>query len=370
VRVLHIYSGNLYGGVESMLTTIARHRGLEHEFALCFDGRLASEIGAAGATVHMLGAVSARRPHTAAHARRRLRTLLTAETFDGVICHAPWSQALLGGVVRRAGQPLTFWAHDVATGRHWTERLARRVVPDLAICNSVFTKRRLAALYPTVETEVVYPPVEPPAPVSVSHRDRIRASLDTAVDHVVVIGACRSEAWKGHELLLDSLTKLRSVPNWTWWQVGGAQRRAESAFLARLRRRAESNGVADRIRFVGERSDVRDLLAAADIYCQPNLAPEPFGIAFVEALFAALPVVTTSLGAADEIVDDSCGVLARPGDSEHLAALLHRLIENRSLRASLSAAGPARARGLCDPGVQLERLSRALAAVSASAVSP
>jgi hypothetical protein len=75
------------------------------------------------------------------------------------------------------------------------------------------------------------------------------------------------------------------------------------------RERAEDRGVADRVRFIGERSDVGRLLAAASVHCQANLRPEPFGIALVEALAVGLPVVTVAMGGALEIVDESCGML-------------------------------------------------------------
>ena len=47
MRVLHVSSGNIFGGIESMLVTLAQHRSLcpalEPHFALCFDGRVARE---------------------------------------------------------------------------------------------------------------------------------------------------------------------------------------------------------------------------------------------------------------------------------------------------------------------------------------
>ena len=67
------------------------------------------------------------------------------------------------------------------------------------------------------------------------------------------------------------------------------------------------------MRFLGERRDVAACMRAADIHCQPNTAPEPFGLAFVEALYAGLPVVTTALGGALEILTDACGVLVPAG---------------------------------------------------------
>jgi glycosyltransferase involved in cell wall biosynthesis len=102
------------------------------------------------------------------------------------------------------------------------------------------------------------------------------------------------------------------------------------------------------------------LLSAADLLCQPNLTPEPFGIAFVEALAAGLPVVASRAGGAAEIVDDSCGLLVPPGDAASLGAALERLVAEPMLRGRLSANAPARARQLSDPVVQLGHLAQVL----------
>jgi glycosyltransferase involved in cell wall biosynthesis len=258
-----------------------------------------------------------------------------------------------------------FWAHDVMTGRHWTERLARRVPPDLAICNSRFTASTLGSLYPGVPAAVVYAPVEMSrSPMDVQQRRLTRTSLDTPERAIVIVLASRSERWKGHTVLLEALSYLRDVPAWVWWQIGGAQRPAEARFLDSLRQSANRFGIFDRVRWIGERDDVPRLLAAADLYCQPNLEPEPFGVVFVEALAAGLPVVTAGAGGACEIVDDSCGVLVPPRDPRALAAELRPLIEDDGRRARLAAAAPARARRLCDPATALRRLAEVLAAMT------
>jgi glycosyltransferase involved in cell wall biosynthesis len=98
------------------------------------------------------------------------------------------------------------------------------------------------------------------------------------------------------------------------------------------------------------------LMAAADIYCQPNLTPEPFGIAFVEALAAGLPVVTTAAGGALEILDEQCGVLVPDSTPAAIAAALQRLIDTPSLRALLSAAAPAQANRISDPAARLAEI--------------
>jgi glycosyltransferase involved in cell wall biosynthesis len=364
MRVLHVYGGNLYGGIETLLVTMGRLRALcpsiEPEMALCFDGRLSAELQATGTPVHRLPEVRASRIQTVVRARRELTALLVRGRFDCVICHAAWSQALLGPAVKRAVAPLVFWAHDAVTGKHWTERLARRVRPDLVICNSRYTAASMGNLYPDVPTVVLACPVSPEtARLTATERAAVRVSLDTPIDSTVIIQVSRMERWKGHTLVMDALAGLHALP-WVWWIVGGAQRPEELAYVDELRAAAGRLGVADRVRFPGERRDVRQLLAAADIYCQANLGPEPFGIAFIEALAAGLPVVTTAMGGALEIVDDSCGILVPPGDVMALAASLRRLVADPALRARLSSAGPARASQVSDPATQMRRLSDAL----------
>ena len=362
MKVLHVYSGNLFGGVEAMLLALARvparDTGVDHEFALCFDERLASELRALGRPVHLLGSVRLSRPATALAGRQLLASVLRTRAIDRVVCHAPWSLALFGATVRRASVPLVFWAHDVMTGRHFVERLARRVRPDLVICNSAFTERSRPALFDGVASVVIHPPVTVQRPVR--ERRHLRMSLDTPDQVVVIVQASRCEAWKGHTLLIDALTRLRELPGWVWWQVGGAQRPSEQAFLTSLRARAEHEGLAGRIRWLGQRPDVPTLLAASDIHCQANLRPEPFGIAFVEALAAGLPVVSADHGGAAEIVDATCGLLVPPGDPDALADGLHSLIVDAGRRKRLGQGGPARAKALCDPLTQVQRLSAAL----------
>jgi glycosyltransferase involved in cell wall biosynthesis len=165
---------------------------------------------------------------------------------------------------------------------------------------------------------------------------------------------------KGHSRHLEALATLSDLPGWILWQVGGAQRAHEVRYQEQLRAQAAILGIEARVRFLGERADVPELLAASDIYCQPNARPEGFGITLIEALMAGLPVVATAFGGAKEIVDESCGVLVPPDDVHALAASLRLMIQGRTLRSALASAGPARARKLCDPAAQMLQLNEVL----------
>jgi glycosyltransferase involved in cell wall biosynthesis len=364
LRVLHLYAGNLYGGIETLLVTLARFRDLGApmvpEFGLCFRGRLWDELRSTGATVHDLGEVRFSRPWTVWRARKRLRRLLACEPFEVVVCHACWPHALFAPVVRRCGVPLVFWAHDAGTGKHWVERCASRTPPDLILANSRFTASTLRILFPRAQPAVLYYPVPSASLDRETVRATTRKALATTDDAVVIITACRLERWKGQDLLLNALGRLRDLPGWECWIAGGAQRPAEMVYEAELRALAGALGIDNRIRFLGQRADVPALLAAADIHCQPNTGPEPFGIAFVEALYAGLPVVTTAIGGAVEVVDASCGRLVQPADVCALGDTLRELVRSENLRSELGAAGPQRAGQLCSPAMRVSELMSSL----------
>ena len=355
MKVLHIGAGNLFGGIETFLVTMARERrlcpDLKPHFSVCFDNRLSRELRATGAPVDYLGEVRVRNPLTVFRARAALDRLLAQETIDVAVCHAPWAQALFGTVVRAHKIPLVFWAHGFVTGRHWLELWARRTVPALVICNSETTQTNVKLLFPDTPSQVLYYPISNVLPT-------VREEVESKP--VVIIQVSRMEKWKGHTLLLEALGQMKDLPDWVCWVVGGGQTNHENNYEASLHQVAVRLGLSDRVEFLGSRDDVRDFLAQAEIFCQPNLGAEPFGIVFIEALQSGIPVVSTRMGGAAEIVDDSCGVLVPAGEPVQLANALRSLVTDFNKRRQLGLAGPARAAKLCDPARQLEKLREVL----------
>jgi glycosyltransferase involved in cell wall biosynthesis len=360
LKVLHLYAGNLYGGIETLLATMARSRqvvpAMKPEFGLCFRGRLWDELVATRAPLHHFGSVRLSRPWTVSRARGRLRQVLATRRPEVVVSHDLWPHILFAPVVRQANLRLIHFIHGYVDGQYCMERMASRTPPDLVIANSRFTATSVDEIFPGVPIEVWNPPVAPPA-LDPSVRTAVRSELGSRADSVVVLQASRLERWKGQSVHLEALGLLRDVAGWECWLAGGAQKAGERRYLDELRSTVERAGIADRVRFLGQRSDVRRLMAAADVFCQPNTGPEPFGIALVEALYAGLPVITSGLGGAAEIVDQTCGILTKPGDVDDVAAALRCLIRRRSIRRTLGSTGPARAHSLCDPARQLSAVA-------------
>ena len=363
MKVLHLTSGNLYGGIETYLLTLARLRHLcptmEPHFGLCFPGRILDELLATGVGVHDLGPVRVSRPWTVLRARMRLRRLLRDAGFDAVVTHGTWVHGVFGSVVKRSATRVVHAVHGDMTGRSWLDRWAARTPPDAVIANSRFTGRTAERVFPGCPASVVHPPIPPPAAFDrAATRREIRVESGTPDDATVILMVSRIEELKGHGVLLRALGELRSDSGWVCWIVGGAQRPHEIELLASLRELAKQLGIADRLRFLGQRGDVERVMAGADIYCQPNTAAEGFGITFIEALAANLPVVTSDFGGASEIVTPQCGVLCPPGDSNSVTMALRALIKDPLRRRALGEAGAARADKLCNSGRQMSVLAQ------------
>lgn len=378
-RVLHVQNGRMYGGIQRMLVCIATERtqapGMEPVFSLCFDEKLAADLAANGAQVEILGSVQTSRPWQWLRAAWRLHRLCARERFDAVVCHGSWPLALFGICARLRRIPLVLWMHNDTKirNKNFVETLAGWMRPDLVVANSAYTAASLPLLFTDPPPHVVLPcPVSIP-PVRAAAEDRravLRAELETSGDAVVIVLAGRPEPWKGHADLLTALAQMESSAPWICWIIGGAFTEEQSAFLATLEDCARELGIASRVRFVGQREDVAELLAAADLFCQPNVTPEPFGIVFVEALYAGLPVVTTDHGGGREIVNASCGRLVPPGDSRALAAALDELVNNTDLRRTLSRAAAPRGAQISDPARVLPALRSSLSLLSPSHVVP
>ncbi len=267
MRVVHVASGRLFGGIEQMLVTMARERAVTPEVAVTFAvaaaGRLEDELRGCGADVLALGDVRLSRPASVMQARSRLRRQMAGARPDAVVFHAPWSYALFAPVACRMRLPLVCWQHDRASGRSFVERWAALTTGDLVICNSSWTARTAAALQPGVPLTVIHPPVTVP-PSRTGARAQLRQDLGTGPADVVILSASRLEPWKGHLNLVRALGRLRTTVVWTLWIAGAAQRPHEHRYLADLRQEVSSLGLEPRVRFLGERRDVPLLMRAVE----------------------------------------------------------------------------------------------------------
>jgi glycosyltransferase involved in cell wall biosynthesis len=175
----------------------------------------------------------------------------------------------------------------------------------------------------------------------------LRRELGVLPNELLIVAVGNLYPVKGHAVLLRALAGLVHDAPATPWRLAIAGRgEAEAA----LRSFASEAGIADRVHLLGFRTDVADILAAADVFVMPSLS-EGLPLALVEAMSASLPIVASDVGGIPEVVErDAEALLTPPDDAGAIAEALARLLADADMRAALGAAAGRRA--LRDFGVE------------------
>ncbi len=151
--------------------------------------------------------------------------------------------------------------------------------------------------------------------------------------------------WKGHGYLFDAIADGRDA--WSDWNVIVV---GEGPYRPRLDAHVAANGLAGKVLFVGQQNDVVPWLQALDLFVLPSYGEEGVPQAIMQAMSCGVPVVSTTVGAITEAVDDGVtGLVVAPRDAAGLAAALSNLRDNAAARARFGAA--ARERALHDFGI-------------------
>ncbi|MFL5493738.1 MAG: glycosyltransferase [Gemmatimonadales bacterium] len=164
---------------------------------------------------------------------------------------------------------------------------------------------------------------------------RLRLELVGDTSRALVLTAARLDPQKGHEYLLAAAA---AIPHAVFVFAGEGEERP------RLEGMARALGVADRIRFLGHRSDIPDLLAVCDVFVLPSVY-EGLPLAVLEAMAAGKPVIATAVGGTDEAVrNGESGLLVPCAEPVALAAAIQTVLGDAAVARRLGAAGQARAR--------------------------
>lgn len=217
--------------------------------------------------------------------------------------HACWAPG--GG--DHARLPWYRRAKNALAHRHFLrdERIALELAPRI-IANSRLTADQIALHYPKVadRVRIVYygTDAERFGPVSPEERTAAREAIGLTDDRpaVVFVGAL-GDARKGFDILFEAWKALTKRPDWdARLLVAGS-----GASLPLHERAARESGLGESIRFLGFRSDIPRILAAADLLVSP-VRYEAYGLNVHEALCRGIPVlVSADSGVAERLPDDA-----------------------------------------------------------------
>src|SRR5208283_4901896 len=200
------------------------------------------------------------------------------ENIALVNCHLFAASLLGAGVARMAGGgavletchlPEVWRMGKGLRGRFWVDRQVGRLV-DKYIAVSHAAAHHLIATkrVPKSKVRVIHNgrDLDRFAPADAQRRSATRAALGLGGDQPACLTLARLDDQKGHRHLIDALAVLaRRWPNLVALLAG------EGPLEAALRAQCAALGLADRVRFLGYRRDVPELLEAADLVVLPSL---------------------------------------------------------------------------------------------------
>jgi glycosyltransferase involved in cell wall biosynthesis len=173
-----------------------------------------------------------------------------------------------------------------------------------------------------------------------SRRAATRASAGIGADVPLALAAGRLVRKKGFEYLIDALPHAPGIV----LAIAG-----DGTLAGELRARAQSAGVAERVRFLGNQTQdgVAEWLMAADIAVVPSVRDDSGNVdglpnVVLEALASGTPLITTLAGGIGAVVEDGKTALVVPErDVAAIAAALVRLQADERSRAGLGDAARA-----------------------------
>lgn len=143
-------------------------------------------------------------------------------------------------------------------------------------------------------------------------RAEMRAKLGWGADEKIAIMVAVLRRGKGHEVLFEAVPALQHATPGVKIKLVGDGELNDTL-------RAQASDLADSVEFMGQRTDVPDLLGASDVLLLPSWT-EALPTVLIEAGAARLPVVATDVGGTREIVaDGETGYVIEPGDARALA---------------------------------------------------
>jgi len=267
----------------------------------------------------------------------RLARLLPAENPEVVVHWSP--RAHVYGTLAQAlasCSARTVWIQHVIPSRFWLHRLASALPADVVACVSSAVARRQQLLYPRTRAVVLHPGET----CSARSRDAAtRRHLGVPKDEYVVGLVGRVEPWKGQDLLVRAVSRLRSEDlSVHALLIGATCSRNWPEFPSHVRALVGELGLRQHVTFVGHVDNVGDAVSACDvIVCASR--EEGFGLGVVEAMAAGVPVVATRCGGPEDILDHGVsGLLVPAEDVGELVMAIRHLLEHPEVVAGLVSA--------------------------------
>jgi len=324
-----------------LLRNVDRHQCCSSIACMYGDGPMRNRIESLGVEAANLDSPGETDLRTIGRVYRYIRS----GRFDVVHTHLLRADLYAGLAGRLAGVPAVV-STAYAIGKFRRERQRRldglldqltRLMPHHVVAVSGAVRddcvRRLR--WPADRVSVIHTGIEPDDyRRDEASRRRIRTEWGLAEGVRLIVTVARLSYEKGLPTFIEALVRIaRRHPTIVAAIVGEGPMRSE------LTGRIEVAGLTGRVRLVGFRPDVADVLAAADVFCLPSYM-EGLPNVVLEASAAGLPVIASKVGGVPEVViDERTGLLVPPKSADALATAIDRVVSDTCLARRLAEAG-------------------------------
>lgn len=326
LKVAHVIHSLGAGGAEQLLVELARVApsagmrlvviGLSDEATdTGTDNRVVPQLRELGVIVHEMH--SGRYDPTVV---RGLARLLREERVDIVHTHLKHADVVGGAAAKLVRVPSVSTLHVIDIPSSTMHRLrvraaivARRYLSSMVIALSV-AQRRWYVEYAGPDAPIVVLPNGVAEPQVTRDGAAVRTEIGVPEGDLLAVCASLMRPEKGHA---DLVAAVRLLPDEAGLVVAMA---GDGPLLETIRTQVSADPVLrQRIRILGFRHDIADLIAASDFVVQPSLE-DALPTSLISALAVGRPIVATDVGGIPDIVGSGCGMLVEAGQPAALSA--------------------------------------------------
>lgn len=273
----------------------------------------------------------------------KLKKIIDEEHFDLIHCHTPtvsMMTRLAARGARKKGATVMytchgFHFHNASSKKNWlvyypVERFLSRYCDYIVTINKEDFNRaktfkcKNVRYIPSVGVDINK------IKNTVIDKSLKKAEIGIPEDKLLVLSVGEMIDRKNHEVIIRALGKLKDSN--IYYAIAGKGPLKES-----LEALSKELGIAERVKFLGFRTDVHELYHAADISAFPSKI-EGLGLAGVEAMAAGVPLVSSNVhGILDYVIDGKTGYAVPPCDVDGFAEAIKKLASDRELRESMRA---------------------------------
>ena len=346
MKVLIFIQGLSFGGPEKLVYDMIKHiiknqnniKIIKLEIC-CYDilGHFAEKLIGEKQKINL--SLLKRKPGIDLFYPFKLASLIKQKKIDVIHAHnaTAWFYVTWASIL--TGVPIVYTEHDRSFPtplrlKYFHYFFGKYATAVIAVSKAV--KKNLEKYEHIKNVKVIYNGIDPDLfkPASIEEKVLKKKQLGLNKNDFVLGNVGRMDYLKNQRILIEILPALKKIsPQIKLILVGGGEEEGN------LKKLAIKKDVKNDVTFLGQRSDVNQILKAFDIFIFPSLT-EGLPLVIIEAMATGLPVVASYVGGIPElIIHGKNGFLVSPTSKKGIKNTIIKLLQNQKLRQNVGKTG-------------------------------